>query len=232
MWWVLPVIIVSVVVFSVIIVLAIVFISSYAEDKTKKNNNYIPLSVRSSDFAGEWGETLANFHLRPLIRSDEYLLNNLLIPLSNGHNTEIDCVMITRRGLFCIETKRWSGHIEGADNDEDWIQKYDDKRRANKLHKNPVKQNENHCDILARFLDYKYNVDNIVLFINLEDGSGINSEYVFTPRQFKHYYNELDDELNINDIEAIRNRLVGCIAGKEQLEEHKRDIQRRYGEYN
>ena len=61
--------------------------------------------------AGAYGELKTNYYVRLLLKSDEYLLANLLLPLKNGRKTEIDCVLISRKGVFCIETKNWVGHI-------------------------------------------------------------------------------------------------------------------------
>ena len=86
----------------------------------------------ANDRAGIVGEKRANYHLRTLLRNDEYLLTNLLLPLRNGEKTEIDAVLISRKGIFCIEIKHWVGHISGNDEDESWLQEYDDSYRKNK----------------------------------------------------------------------------------------------------
>lgn len=54
----------------------------------------------ANDYAGRVAESSVNATLRELLRDDEYLLTNLLLPLKNGHKTEIDGVLISRKGIF------------------------------------------------------------------------------------------------------------------------------------
>lgn len=183
----------------------------------------------ANERAGTIGEQIAIRHLRPLLRDDEYLMSNILLPLKNGHKTEIDCVLISRKGIFCIEIKKWVGHIEGNDESEYWIQRYDDLFEKDKKHRNPVKQNEAHCEILERILRTDYQVDNVVMFIELEDDRDIDSKYVFTIKSFPNYYYELEDEVYVPDIKTIYEKLLPYVATPEELEAHKEETRRRYG---
>ena len=188
----------------------------------------IPLFTPAKDRAGMWGEKVVNYHLRPLLREDEYLLVNLLLPLKNGYKTEIDCVLVSRKGIFCIETKNWVGHISGNDEDEFWEQRYDDPYRPNRQHKNPIKQNESHCEILERKLHNNYQVDNIIIFANLEDGWGISSNFAYTVRSFKQHYRELSDtELSTVQIKAIYQMLLPFVATPEELKKHREQVKSR-----
>ena len=180
-----------------------------------------------------YGEKVVNYHLRPLLREDEYLLANLLLPLRNGHKTEIDCVLISRKGIFCIETKNWVGHIDGNDDDEYWHQEYDDPYMSDKDHKNPVRQNEGHCGVLERILHNRYGVHNIVIFVKLEDGRGIYSEHAFTVSEFKKHYRGLFDHvLSIEEVKAIYQLLCRYLATPEELEQHRREVKERYNHFN
>ena len=234
MWWI------AFVVFGVIalIVIIIVIVASVNNDHSDYNDGggtqvggdeRIPFFMPRNERAGILGERFVNNRLLPLLKDDEYLLANLLLPLRNGHKTEIDCVLISRKGIFCIETKNWVGHISGSDEDEYWTQSYDDIFKRNKEHKNPVKQNEKHCEILERKLNNHYRVENIVIFVALEDGRGIDSDYAFTLREFKDYYQELsDDEINVPNLRIIYQQLVGFVATTEELEKHKEETRTRF----
>ena len=106
--------------------------------------------------------------------------------------------MISRKGIFCIETKKWVGHISGNDEDEYWIQRYDDPYKRDKQHRNPVKQNLMHCFVLKRAIKNDYNIECAVIFAKLEDGTRINSNYTYSVREFKAYYrNQEDNKLSI-----------------------------------
>lgn len=189
----------------------------------------VPFFAPANERAGILGEKIVNRHLRPLLREDEYLLANLLLPLKNGHKTEIDCVLISRRGIFCIETKNWVGNIKGNDEDEYWIQKYDDPWKADRKHKNPVHQNEEHCQILERILHKRFDVENVVIFVSLEYRGGIDSDYAFTIREFENYYYDLyPDVINEAELKPLYQKLVKYVASEEELKQHKEDTRKRY----
>ena len=188
----------------------------------------INIFAPANDKAGIHGEKIVNEELRLILRNDEYLLVNLLLPLKNGRKTEIDCVLVSRKGIFCIETKRWVGHIIGNDEDERWIQQYDDPYKGDITHNNPVSQNKFHCDVLDRILNYKYEIENAVIFFSLEDGSGINSNFVYTISDFKTWYRSLD-ELGITDFEIkqISQILQKYVATNEQIKQFRNEQKNR-----
>ena len=188
----------------------------------------INIFAPANDKAGIHGEKIVNEELRLLLRNDEYLLVNLLLPFKNGRKTEIDCVLVSRKGIFCIETKRWVGHIIGNDEDERWIQQYDDPYKGDITHNNPVSQNKFHCDVLDRILNYKYEIENAVIFFSLEDGSGINSKFVYTISEFKTWYRTLD-ELGITDFEIkqISQILQKYVATNEQIKQFRNEQKNR-----
>ena len=233
--WLIALVVVAVII--LIIIIAVV-VSSSRNDRGDYGDGggtqvgggeRIPFFTPANDRAGMWGEKLVNYHLRPLLREDEYLLANLLLPLRNGYKTEIDCILISRKGIFCIETKNWVGHISGNDEDEYWLQEYDDPYMDDRQHKNPVKQNERHCAVLERRLHNNYQVDNIVIFADLEDGWGIESDYAYTIGSFKDYYRELnDDKLNLSQIKAVYQMLLPLVATPEEMAKHKQEVRSRY----
>ena len=114
----------------VIVIIIIAIASSINHDRGDYNDGggtqiggseTIPLLTPENDRAGLWGEKVVNYHLRLLLRKDEYLLANLLLPLRNGHKAEIDCVLITRKGMKWNEKSkrnisRASGISSGGNN--------------------------------------------------------------------------------------------------------------------
>lgn len=187
----------------------------------------IPFFSPANDRAGMLGEKFVNKHLRLLLREDEYLLANLLIPLSNGHKNEIDCVLISRKRIFCIEIKNWVGHISGNDEDEKWLQQYDYPYMKDIKRNNPVKQNEGQCHTLKRVLQNKYYIEGAVIFADLEDGTGIDSNYTFTINAFKEWYRLLDDTIPQEELKMVHKKLSQYVATPEQLKKHKEDLKKR-----
>ena len=65
------------------------------------------------------------------------------------HTKELDFVSITSRGIFVVEVKYWSGQIQGALDDYEWIQH---KTFETIYPRNPIKQNRKHTDKLKSVL--------------------------------------------------------------------------------
>lgn len=234
MWWI-PLIIVLVI---LVILIIIGVVTASRHDKGDYGDgggtqiggdNHVPFFTPANERAGIRGEHFVNYHLRPLLREDEYLLANVLLPLKNNKKTEIDAIMISRKGIFCIETKNWVGHIRGSDEDEYWIQEYDDPYMPNRQHKNPVIQNDAHCEILQRILNNRFKVYGAVIFAELEDGLRIHSECTFSIVGFKRYFRELsEDDLGPEEIKQIYQKLVKFVASPDELREHREEVRKRY----
>ena len=232
MWWIFLIVLAILILFYIAIY-ALIHIS-----KNKKENKHLGTQVggdkkisfflNNEDKAGIEGEKCVNYYLRRLLKEDEYLLGNVLIPLKNGYNTEIDSVLITRKGIFCIEIKNWVGRVKGNDDDTYWYQEYDDPNVQNKRHRNPVIQNQRHVVVLTRKLKNEFNIHNVVIFPTLEIGSIIDSNYSFTIDEFIKYYNHLDNELSISDVNKAFYVLVKYVATPRELERNKKEMKRRF----
>lgn len=227
MWWiVIPIVLI---VIGLIVGFAVLIVYTYNRGdygdgggNTIGGNNNVSFFAPKNERAGVWGENFANYHLRPLLRNDEYLMGNLLFTFKDGRFSEIDCVLVSRKGIFCIETKRWVGHITGNDTDEQWLQVYDDPRMDDRYHSNPVKQNSRHCMLLKKFLHNRYYIHNIVIFVGLEDGEGIESNNAFTISKFKDYYRKLESNvLGLNQIKSAYETLLPHVASKENLKKYR-----------
>lgn len=199
--------------------------SSNYSIKTNKPKIIPPIT----EIRGIEGEEEVRKHLKKLLKNDEYLFSNLLLPLKNGHETEIDCVLLSRKGIFCIEIKNWIGHITGDDSSECWIQEYDDPTMEDKEHRNPYKQNESHCEILEKTLDNDIRVKNIVLFPIIEDRTNLYSNFTYEIKEFIIYYRSLKDEIYEEDLQDIASRLEIYEATPEQLQKHKEYMKNIYG---
>lgn len=82
--------------------------------------------------------------------SDEYcLFNDLYLPLPDGSTTQVDHVVVSRYGVFVIETKSYSGWIFGAAQEAFWTQV---RYRKKYQFQNPLRQNYLHICALAKGL--------------------------------------------------------------------------------
>ena len=234
MWWI-PLIIVLVIVAILAMIIVLITLLHDKGDYGDGGGTYVSGADETSFFApaneraGAVGENQVNYYLRPLLRSDEYLLANVILKLKNGRKTEVDAIIISRKGIFCIETKKWVGHIYGNDEDEEWKQRYDDPCRPDRRHRNPVQQCLNHCSILDKLLYGRYDIEGAVIFADLEDGCGICSAYTYTIQGFRNYYRELPDgEINPDEIKQLYQKLKPYVATSLELEQHKEETRNRY----
>lgn len=75
-------------------------------------------------------------------------INNVTIPTCNG-STQIDHVIVSRHGVFVVETKNMTGWIYGDANSKQWTQcLYGEKYRF----QNPLHQNYRHTRALSALL--------------------------------------------------------------------------------
>lgn len=142
---------------------------------------------------------------------------------------QIDTILITRKGLFSIETKFWVGHIIGDDYSDIWYQKYDDPYKPDKPRKNPVKQNNVHCEIVERELNEKYIAFNYVVFASETDLTSLSSCHTYLLSDFLSHYMGLPDILCEEDIEKIYQKLYPYEATEEEMKLFKKQINARYG---
>jgi restriction system protein len=106
------------------------------------------VSLRSiiKGWVGEVQGTLAKkIFLDPNIYVD---INNVTIPTCNG-TTQIDHVIVSRYGVFVVETKNMDGWIFGDEKNAQWTQSIFGKKYK---FQNPLRQNYRHTKALSEFL--------------------------------------------------------------------------------
>lgn len=191
---------------------------------------YSPVGKSITEVRGRQGEEYVfNYLEKYVIGPDDTLLPTLLLKTYNGNQTEVDLVILSLKGIFCIEVKNWVGQIKGDDFSDKWIQIYDDDYTPNKSHRNPVHQNENHCEILRNLLGNRYNINNIVLFKELEYTRSIHSEKVFDLKSFEEYFFSLrSDVLTNEDLDDIYETLKQFEASEEELRRYRQQVKNKY----
>ena len=105
-----------------------------------------------STYLGELGEDLTEhkLNLLKLFGNDGYIIRNVYIPKDNGETTEIDVIFVTKRGIFVIESKNYSGWIYGDDKGAYWTAVLS-KNQKQRFY-SPLKQNEMHIKWLKEYL--------------------------------------------------------------------------------
>lgn len=97
------------------------------------------------------GETLVRQALINYMPPDSWhLLNNVTLKLEKG-TTQIDHVLISRFGVFVIETKHYKGWIFGDGKSKSWTQVLFHRKHR---FQNPVHQNYRHVKAVQALLDF------------------------------------------------------------------------------
>lgn len=104
----------------------------------------------SASFNGWLGEaTLVLMKKICLSGSTYHDINNVTLQTLNG-TTQIDHIIVSRFGVFVIETKTMTGWIFGNAEQPTWTQNF---RRSKFLFQNPLRQNFRHIKALEEMLD-------------------------------------------------------------------------------
>ena len=111
------------------------------------------MSMRSL-IKGWFGEVQGTLAKKMRLDGDTYIdVNNVTIPTSNG-TTQIDHVIVSRYGVFVVETKNIDGWIFGDEKSPQWTQSLFGKKYK---FQNPLRQNYRHTKALSDFLGIETN---------------------------------------------------------------------------
>ena len=137
-------------VFIIIVVLIFIIL-----DNININFNYEDPKIT----AGKNGEIIAADIIKALLYDDDIMLMNIKISYEDKE-TELDNVIINKRGVFIIEVKNYSGELIGGKDDYEWLKQHKSEggNIYSKTVKNPIKQVKRQTYILTKYLDY-YGID-------------------------------------------------------------------------
>lgn len=128
----------------------------------------IPLVVvaglfKSAWFKGVMGEFQVNLLLKLFLSKETYhLIKNVTLPTEDG-TTQIDHILVSKYGIFVIETKNMKGWIFGSPNQKQWTQKI---FKYSSKFQNPIHQNYKHLKTLENCLDIPLEtLHSVIVFI-------------------------------------------------------------------
>ena len=168
--------------------------------------------------AGSSGERIL---YKTLIRKfkipEKQILRNVYIPKKNGKTTEIDLIVVSKKGLFVFECKNYGGNIYGDARRQKWVQ-YAGRKKS--YFYSPLWQNKNHAKYLREFLGLDVPIVPIVATIirgkwkvrNLEEGDyilGVNCH-------FKDIYEGMSES------EAMKKRFGEIVKRLRSFEKSRR----------
>ncbi len=196
----------------------------------KKNRDYkagayyhitkVPLISIKRDL-GRYGEYLTYMELKCFENDGAKFLFNVYIPKENGETTEIDVLMISKKGIFVFESKNYSGWIFGSENQKNWYQTLPAGRgKSHKEHfYNPIMQNRSHIKHLKMFVGKQIAMHSIIVFserCTLKNVTVKSSDVnVIKRNQVSFVVSNIckriaEDILTENDITNLYNKLYPC----------------------
>jgi hypothetical protein len=159
-----------------------------------------------SSLKGWYGEKKTAFWLSLLLSAKRYhIFNNLIIPSSNG-TAQIDHLIISKYGVFIIETKNKKGWIFGSSDNKTWTQVIYKRKYS---FQNPLFQTYRQKNVLANFLGISKNsIHTVVKF------AGNSSFKTSMPRNVMRYglarYIKSFDETLLSEI--LINSMVDILT--------------------
>ena len=151
-------------------------------------------------------------------------INDLIIVDEHGKSHQIDHIEIRQNGIFCIETKNYSGIITGSENQRVWTQHVGYRKYR---FVNPIRQNRSHIYYLRKALGNKYKINSLVVMVQNNAGR-IAVPYVVNLCNLKWYLSSYDDGTNysVEEMDDIYRKLLSCARTDVTKYEHVLNIEK------
>lgn len=119
--------------------------------------------IKSAWFKGVIGEWQVNLLIKFFLDKNEYhLIKNVTLPTDDG-TTQIDHIIVSKYGIFVVETKNMKGWIFGSANQKQWTQQI---FKHKSKFQNPLHQNYKHVKTLEACLNAKNDsIFSVIIFI-------------------------------------------------------------------
>ena len=165
----------------VIIIILVLVALYFIKRNTGSDTRTLFYRKRSPKEIGDEGEAQVSRLLGLTVPGERYIFNNYILKRGNS-SAQIDHILVSRFGVYVIETKNYAGMIAGNHNATYWSQTLDYGAVKNKMY-NPVKQNERHVEYVKRLLPPGTPIFSMVVFVRA-DIRYVNSPNVYTYEEF------------------------------------------------
>ena len=159
--------------------------------------NLLKKSKRNyKDIKGSIGEKKVNQILENI--NDSKLLKDVILKTENG-TTQIDHILIHKKGIFVIETKNFKGWIFGKEKDKYWVQSIYNKK--SKFY-NPIRQNYGHIKAIESYLpENRRNIlRSIIIFSNNCEFKNLQvTTPVIKMRYLSNYINYIEGDVRLTN---------------------------------
>jgi hypothetical protein len=188
---------------------------------------------RTSTFQNR-GEALVSRELQSNFNGPDYhLLNHITLKLKDG-TTQIDHILVSRFGVFVIETKDYNGWIFANAKQAAWTQVL---YRQKFKFQNPIFQNMRHVEAVKNTLDFLPSncIQSLVVFTGDAKFKTDIPPGVFTiPELIEYLRNHTDEAMSVNRLQFCVGRIETArlaISRKIDLQ-HIKNLERRHSSKN
>ena len=171
---------------------------------------------------------IAHILAENLSYKDYFIFNNLTIPSNHNGSSQIDHLVVSRFGIFVIESKDYKGWIFGNENEEQWTQSLPGGRNKFQF-QNPIRQNWSHIMALGTLMPFipKDAFQSIVVFT---DSCEIKTPAIENVVRAEDLINCIKkyagDKLPENDLQMALGKLsYACQTLDISLSEHIENLQ-------
>ena len=177
------------------------------------------------------GEALVSNVLRHNFRPPDYhLMNHVTIRMEDG-TTQVDHILVSRFGVFVVETKDYTGWLFGKAADPTWTQVRFSRRFK---FQNPILQNKRHVRAVQGLLDFlpPGTVKSLVVFCGDAEFKTEIPHGVLTIDHLVDYMKHQTDEvMSLNRVQFCVGRLetTRLAISTETDVEHVESLARRFG---
>lgn len=153
----------------------------------------IVIFFKSPWMKGKMGETIVNASNKLFLDKDIYSsVKDITLQLSDGTTTQIDHIVVSKHGVFVIETKNMKGWIFGGENQKQWTQQIFKKKSQ---FQNPLHQNYRHTKALEKILELpSSHFISIIAFVGECEFKTPMPENVFCGLSYTKYIKSFEEE--------------------------------------
>ena len=196
----------------------------------------LAFNIKHNGDVGAYGEYLTQYLFNSVRFKGYYkTLQNIYVPYKDS-TSEIDVLVVHKKGIYVIESKNYSGWIFGSENQQQWTQMLN-KNTKEKFY-NPVKQNKTHIKALSEYLQIEPSkMKSYIVFserCELKKVPENTDQYVITKRSYlldliNRDMTDKQDILTNEEIDEIARKLEPLTnASQEVKDKHIENIEKKY----
>lgn len=187
--------------------------------------SYFLFKKFKSRIKGIIGEKEVEFNFFVGLSNEYSIFNNVTIRDRNDYTTQIDHVVVSKFGIFVIETKNYKGWIYGSEYQKQWTQKF---YKSSYQFQNPLHQNYRHIKVLNELLKTIVSYSDMHSIIVFSNRCVFKTEMpmnVFQGENWLNYIKSFDQKILSNlQIQQIKN-IIENRRMQPSIKTHRKHIQ-------